>query len=171
MPRLREEGRFCARVIGARVKEFESGAAAQSLQFEVYSQYRDGQWADHEPEHVWGDVWLVKKDGTAYPKAIENLVAVFGWDGDVESWFDEGGDIRADLPACQIVTRAKDEKYLEVAWVNPLSSDPEEHGSGTGASDDHSARIKAKYGAQIGAIARACAVKSGKTTDGGDIPF
>lgn len=130
--KLDREGTFMARPVTWGVKTGkESQSVAVNMGFVVTAQ-RDGDewidWSQYDEHIVYGDFWIVKKDGSINTNAVDSLVRAFGpesikWIGDIRR-------IDGDPPQVpvQIVVKAEDFKgttYYKVAFINAADYEPQ----------------------------------------------
>ena len=71
------EGIFKARPLQWRVKVFDGSlSVAIAIEFAIVAQLADNEWQDwsgYDEHRVWGDWWVVKKDGKPNVSAVEQL--------------------------------------------------------------------------------------------------
>ena len=79
---MTEPGIYRARIIASNVEEKDTGSVRFGAQYEAYQYKEGGQWHDLDtPETIFGDVWIVKKDGTLNDQSIKRLMEAIEWDG------------------------------------------------------------------------------------------
>ena len=88
MRRLDRPGIFKARLLNWAVRTADSGAVAVAAEYLILAQLDGSEWIDWsgaEEHSVFGDTYVVKKDGTVHTSGVEQLVAALGWNGDLRS--------------------------------------------------------------------------------------
>ena len=130
--KLDREGTFMARPTTWGVKTSEKSASvAVNMGFVVTAQ-RDGDawtdWTQYDEHTVYGDFWIIKKDGTINTTAVDALVKAFGPDS--IKWIGDLRKIDGPPPATdvQIVVRSEDYNgttYYKVAFLNPADYEPQ----------------------------------------------
>lgn len=153
MPTIDREGAFRVKVVDHALKEVPSGALAVNLMLEVLEQYDPSteQWIDWTESapgyHVYGDYWVVGKDGSLKKAICQDLIRNAGWDGKLESVQDK--DFDAWTPFQTKVE--KDGEYYRASFCNAYDSTP--GGGGMKTLDDDRARAYAqKHGAALKAL-------------------
>lgn len=160
MSLIDREGTFRADIIEYGLKEQESGSVAVAIQVALLEQWNgDGwdDWKDYGME-AFGDLWIIKKDGTLNQRQVEALVKHCGWDGSFGSIVD-----RTWSPSlCQVVIKAdtyNDETRYKVSWVNDYEKRPGQ----LGTIDPAKAKdLQVRYGADLRAIVGNAKVNSSK---------
>ena len=159
MKRLAQTGIFKAQVLSWGVRKANSGAIAVNFEFLIRSELENDTWAswdDFDQHTVYGDWWVVKKDGTINQGAVDQLVQVLGWNGDLNS-------IIGDPPALIVQIAVKDEEYdgktrYKAAWMNPEDYQP----AGVGEAPAEVQVIQNRFGGLLRAAAAASAQKQGQ---------
>ena len=85
-------------------------------------------WAEFEANHIVGYHYVIKSDGTVNQSGVDQLVAAFGWDGELDSIFG------TSPPSSQVQLNVKEELYngqvqVKVAWLNPGDYEPDSRGA------------------------------------------
>lgn len=145
------EGNFRANIVGpVELTQAQSGAVAARMRFRVFEALHNGQWQDWTPYEVEvdGEIWILKKDGTANENAVRNLVEALGWDGSVESL------VGTDWSEVPVQITVKRDSYngherFRVAWINHADSQP----FGSAVDETKVRELQARFGAQLRAIA------------------
>jgi hypothetical protein len=157
MRRLDRPGIFKARLLNWAVRTAESGAVAITAEYLILSQLDGSEWIDWsgaEEHSVFGDTYVVKKDGTVHTSGVEQLVAALGWNGDLRS-------VVGRPPDVVVQVTVKDEEYqgkkrLKVAWVNPGDYTPRPET----ASDSDVAKLQVRFGSLLRAAASVATKKA-----------
>ncbi len=156
MMNLEREGIFKARILAWSVREADSGAVSVNLRLLILAELEGTAWQSWEgfEEHaVYGDFYVVKKDGTVNTAAVEQLAAAIGWDGNLGSILGAPPD-----KVVQVTVKAdtyKDVTRYKAAWINPEDYTPTPQGESEGD-------VK-KLQARFGSLLRAAAQGSKKT--------
>lgn len=129
--KLDREGTFMARPATWGVKTGkESQSVAINMGFVVTAQ-RDGDewidWSQYDEHVVYGDFWIVKKDGSINTNAVDSLVRAFGpesikWIGDLRRI-----DGQPPETPVQIVVEPDDffdPPRFKVKWINAADYEP-----------------------------------------------
>lgn len=150
------EGIFRVRAETWKVRRADnSKSVAISFRFAILEQL-DGQewhdWGQYGGYFVYGDFYVVKKDGTVNAKAVEQLSQSLGWDGSLRTV--------ATCAPPDVVVQVKVEENIyngrttyRAAWMNPGDFVP----TGGGEDEDSVRELDALFGSQL----RAAAVGSG----------
>ncbi len=136
-------------------KASDSKSTAISLRFRVVGQWMpDDQtwhdWSVYEETHVFGDYWVIKKDGTVNAKTVEQLAKSLGWQGSF-------GQVATSPPpdvVVQVEVRSevyKGAKRYRAEWMNPEGHIP--GGSDRGADEAAVRELDALFGSQVRAVA------------------
>jgi len=157
MMRLDRPGIFKARPLSWAVRTAESGAVAVALEYLVLAQLDGSAWIDWsgaEDHTVYGDTYVVKRDGTVHTSGVEQLVAALGWNGDLRA-------VAGAPPKVVVQVAVKEEEYqgkkrLKVAWVNPGDYSPRPEG----ASGGDVARLQVRFGSLLRAAAAVATKKA-----------
>lgn len=157
MRRLDRPGIFKARPLNWGVRTAESGAVAIALEYLILAQLDGSAWVDWSgaDEHaVFGDTYVVKKDGSVHTSGVEQLVAALGWNGDLRS-------VAGQPPQVVVQITVKEEEYqgkkrLKASWVNPGDYSPRPEA----ASDGDVARLQVRFGSLLRAAAAVAAKKA-----------
>jgi hypothetical protein len=187
---LDREGIFKVRPITWRVKGFEGKKSiAIALEFVVLAQLNEANewepWDGYAEVRVWGDYFVVKKDGTPNVGTCEQLAASMGWTGSLRMV------ASGPPPECVVQVTVKADTYnnetrYKAGWMNPGDYVP----SPGGASAEEIDAMDAQFGSLLRAAAssakkaappkaaakpKPAATPMGEPTktvaDHGDIPF
>lgn len=152
MTNLDRPGIFKARPVQWKVKTFEGKASvAIAIEFVVTAQLDGGDWVDwsgYAPHHVWGDFFVVKKDGTSNVATVQQLAVSLGWNGSLRQ-------INSTAPPQdEVQITVKDEvyngkTYYKASWINPGDYVP----NGGGADDAEVDQLEARFGSLLRAAA------------------
>ncbi len=150
MRRLDRPGIFKARPLSWAVRTADSGAVAIAIEYVVLAQLDGTSWVDWSAadEHaVFGDTYVVKRDGTVHTSGVEQLAAALGWNGDLRA-------VAGAPPQVVVQITVKEEEYqgkkrLKVSWVNPGDYSPRPEA----ASDSDVARLQVRFGSLLRAAA------------------
>ena len=149
---LQQAGIFKVRTNNWEVYEAQSGAVAISLTFDILEELDTDRtwasWAEFGDHHVYGSWWVIKKDGTVNPGAIDQLVESLGWDGRLTS-------VAGDPPDKIVQVQVKEEVYEGVTRYKATWMNPEDFAGGSGGGADE-ASVKA-LDARFGSLLRAAA--------------
>lgn len=167
MTALDRPGIFKATIQSWCVRKAEnSKAVAISMEYVVVSQLDGDKWEDwtqyDERYRIYGDTYVVKKDGKVNLSGVEQLAAALGWDGNLAS-------VLGDPPDVVVQINVKEEAWmdnegtertsLKVKWLNPGDYTPEPRGE----SDADVKALGAQYGSLLRAAAAGAARAAGKT--------
>ncbi len=171
------EGNFKAEIVGYGVKEMESGSVSISLRARLREWFSNGEW------HPWeefdmeaeGDIWIVKKDGSANEPAVLSLANCCGWDGDLSSIVNETWQ----PTRCQVVVKKDEYKgnvRFKIAFLNDHDRTP---GGMSNLTPDKARALTSRFGPQFRAIVGTPAPKASPPTpytkpadvEGEKIPF
>jgi len=153
---LSRPGIFKARPVAWSVKQFDSGSVAINMKFLVLAEL-DGKdwlsWSEYEEHHVYGDWFVVKKDGTINTDAVEQLVACIGWDASL-------GSIVGSPPDVVVQISVKPDEYrgetrYKASWMNPEDFVPAPQGE----SPEEVRQLDARFGSLLRAAAGAAKAK------------
>src|SRR3972149_5699232 len=153
MRRPDRAGIFKARVLRWHVRTSQqSQSLAVSMEFQVAAQLDSTNWVDwseYEDYCVFGDFWVVGKDGAINTQGVENLVLAIGWDGDLLS-------VTGAPPDVVVQITVKEEVYngqtsYKAAWINPedFTPMPQE------ASAEEVSQLQRRFGPLLRAAATA----------------
>jgi hypothetical protein len=147
---LDRSGIFKARPQGWSIYEAESGAVAIKMKLLILEEL-DGttwtSWADYEEHIVYGDFYVIKKDGAVNSKQVEALVLALGWDGDLRS-------VIGEPPDCIVQVTVKPDEYkgttrYKASWVNPEDFTPTPQGE----SEGDVKKLQSRFGSLLRAAA------------------
>lgn len=149
---LDREGIFKARPVAWFIRQSENTqSVAVVIEYLVTAQLVDGDWLDwtqYEPHKVWGNHFVVKRDGSANVSTVKQLAEAIGWRGSLKQITDE------TPPDCIVQVAVKPNVYegkttYRVEWVNPEDYVP----TGGGASTDAVDKLELRFGALLRAAA------------------
>jgi len=151
MKRLEQEGIFKMKPLSWDIREAESGAVAVSMSFKVLEELVDGKWeswATYEEHMVYGDWWVVKKDGTINEGAVEQLATSLGWDGNLAS-------VTGTPPEKIVQVLVKPDTYEGVTRYKGSWMNPEDYtGGAPGAADPATVKgLQTRFGSLLRAAA------------------
>lgn len=167
MTLLDRPGRFKAIPRQWRIKQFDaSQAIAIGIEFDIVAQWDGSQWIDWTSydAQVWGDWFVVMKDGKPNEKPVLQLATSLGWFGGLRDILD------APPPRKVVQLTVKPDTYQgttrhKATWMDPEDADPNAAGE-QGPSPEKVSVLDAKIGSQLRALAGKAARKP---VD--DIPF
>lgn len=139
---LNRDGKFLAKMVAWRAKQFDSGAVAIGIEFRATDELFGDDWEPmREPATVFGDFWVVGKDGSPNTKTAKRMSAI-GWDGTFSS-------INSPPPEGPVRITVEPENYKgkttwKVKWVNPLTKDGDAGGESASTAD-----LDAKFGSKL----------------------
>lgn len=147
------EGNFKAHILDYGIRKADSGAIAVTIKAQLMALWDSEQqdwipWSEYDQE-AWGDIWVVKKDGSLNENAVKSLINHAGWDGTLESIANKTWQ-----PAdCQV--QIQENKYqgettYRVSFVNDLERIP---GGINSLSQQEVGALAAQYGAPLRALA------------------
>lgn len=155
MRSLDRAGIFKARPVAWTVKVFDQSggqAVAISITFAIVAQLDGGEWIDSaEQEHrVFGDYFVVKRDGSPNVGTVQQLSASLGWQGSLKL-------VQAtpnQPPACVVQITVKEEAYngktfFKAGWMNPEDYVPTQGG----ADDATVEQLESRFGSGLRAAA------------------
>lgn len=155
---LDREGIFKAKPVAWKVKKFDGkNTIAIAIELAIVAQLDGQQWTDwrqYDQVHVWGDWFVMKKDGQPNTAAIEQLATSLGWDGSLRAMFGSPPD-----RVVQITVKAENyngETYHKATWMNPEDFVP----TGGGANEQEVGQLEARFGSLLRAAAGAGAKKA-----------
>lgn len=147
-------GTFRANIVEYGLKKVDSGSVAITVRAVLDQMWDEDNkdwvmWADYDQE-AYGDVWIVKKDGSLNQNAVTSLCRNAGWDGNIES-------IQAATwhpNQCQVVVQAdtyNGETRFKISFVNDYFRTP--GGLGGNMSPEDAKSLQMKFGSQLRAMA------------------
>lgn len=150
--KLEQEGRFKARVTSWAMKQRPSGAVCVTLALTILEQYDFDEekwvsWAEADEHYVYGDFYVIKKDGKLNTGTVEQLWKALAWDGDPEVI------ANSPPPTTPVQIEVKAEQYQgntyhKASWIDPVDHVPS-RGTVVGASGEELVSIKQRFGAQL----------------------
>lgn len=84
---VQQEGLFRGFILTWGLKEFDSGSICAKMKVQLTEAMIDGEWVDWSDAglSVWGDIWVVGKDGNLNERNCNDLIRSVGWDGDFDT--------------------------------------------------------------------------------------
>ncbi len=169
------EGTFRARPIDQGIKTFkDSMAIAIGVRYQIIEQLDGADWQEVDGYTAFGDLWVIKKDGTPNEEAVKRLMELFGWDGDLETVTSQDWSERP----VQINVEANEydgRTHYSVAWVNPYDYSPQR--AVNNIDEETAKQLAARYGAQLRAIGaskrshnNSAAATSARSRPAGELP-
>jgi len=177
-------GRFKARVLGTGIRKSDkSKSVSISFRF-LLTEYFNPEsnlwvpWSEYR-QTIFGQAWIVKKDGKPNDDAVENVCRVFDWSGNLAD-FNESG---RSWPQCSVTLDYEEYNGTEILKVKWINSYDDEGGRAFGNMEESEMNtMDAVLGSQFRAIAGNVARNKPKqeavpaaappASDGGDeIPF
>lgn len=156
---LDREGIFKCRPVSWRVKSFEGKkSVAIAIEFVVLAQLNDANdwepWDGYAEVRVWGDYFVVGKEGQPITVTCEQLASSMGWTGSLRAV--AGGP----PPDCVVQVQVKADTYKDstrhkAGWMNPGDYMPTPGGAPADEVD--------LLDAQFGSLLRAAAASSKKS--------
>lgn len=143
-------GNFRANILEYGLKEMDSGAVAVSLHVKLTELFDNGEWHEWEQFDMecFGDVWIIKKDGSINDKASESLIKHAGWDGNIDSIT---GETWKPTP-CQVVVNKEEYQgrtSYKVAFINDHSRTP---GQMSNVTPEKAKELQNRFGSQLRAL-------------------
>lgn len=146
------EGSFRGVILEYGIKEFPSGSVSIKFKAELTEIYdfEQEQWLpwDYDME-VYGDCFVVKKDGNLNEAAIASLVDNAGWDGKFQSITDQTWK----PTPCQFSVKKSEHQgktYFNAAFINGFDDEP---GGSLPQMDPVKVKgLDAKFGSQLRAL-------------------
>lgn len=163
--RLQQEGDFKALPRFWTLKNTKSGAVAVNIEFLILEEHEGGEWAswsEFPDHHVYGDWWVVKRDGRPNQSAVDQLVSCLGWNGDLNAIF-------GDAPEQIVQINVKAEVYNGSTYYKATWMDEEGAaigGGNFGADETERKALAGKFNSLLKAAASAKAKPKGKGPKG-----
>ncbi len=151
MRRLDRPGIFRARPLSWSVRASEtSQAVALSIEFLILAQFEGSRWtnwAEYEPHRVFGDFYVIKRDGSVNQTMVEQLAASLGWSGDLR-------EVGQAVPEVTVQITVKEDAYngqvrFKADWINPGDHVPPPAGTAKGELG----ALQARFGSLLRAAA------------------
>ncbi len=117
-------------------------------------------WHECDEHIVYGDFWIVKKDGGINATTVDSLVAAFGWDGNLRS-------VNDFPPAVEVQITVNKETYndrifYKASWINHRDYTP-----GPDLADDGQiASLDGRFGSMLRAAAASAQRTNGNNQTG-----
>lgn len=135
------------------IKKYDSGAIGVSILFGILSEWNGedwSSWAEYEAHEIYGNFFIVKKDGGLNDTQVEALCKALNWSGNLQDFSDEN----AQFSDCVITVG--EEQYngqnrLKVKWANPIGWAP--NPSISNIDDGEIGTLQKRFGSQLRAIA------------------
>ena len=148
---LDRDGIFKAVPVSWSIKEArETSSVAISIQFRIVAQLDGSEWMsweEFEPHQVWGDFWIIKKDGTINQTTVEQLSDALGWSGSLV-------EVQGTPPAAIVQVTVKADEFngvtrFKASWLNPGDYSP----TPGGAPPEKVKALQARFGSLLRAAA------------------
>lgn len=144
------EGIFKVRPREWWVRKADSNAVAVSFDFDILEQHNGtdwDSWAEYEQHTVFGDYWVVKKDGTINTAVVEQLAASIGWDGNLSAVQDTPPNVVAQITVKAETYEGK--TRFKAGWMNPENFTP----GPAGAAPEEVNQLQSQFGSLLRAAA------------------
>jgi len=156
------EGIFKAKPLDWSVKKFDgSSSVAINIRFEIVSMLNDqggwDDWTQFVETFVYGDFFVLKRDGSVNDVTVKQLSESLGWNGSLHQ-------VATNRPPdCIVQVSVKHEtyngkSYFKAGWINPENFTP----SGQGEDADSAKALDAQFGSLLRAAANSGARPTGK---------
>ena len=170
MRRLDRDGIFKVYVMSWALKAIEGKlSVAVSIQFKILAQLSTGpgdrlwqSWDEYEEHNVWGDFWIIGKEGKLLVEGLEKLSAALNWNGDLKA-------VTLNTPpqerVCQVTVKGEDYKgkiQYKANWIQHKDFSPGKGGK-RAARDANVMDLHMQYGSQIRAALGSTAHQRGKS--------
>lgn len=143
-------GVFRAKPVSWVVKTFKaSRSVAIGVEFKIIAQLDESDswqsWEEFEPHRVFGDFFIVGREGQPNTKTCGRLRDALGWSGNLKL---------GQVPDVEVRIEVESEVYqgttrFKVKWLNPLDYMPESFG----ASPEEVGQLEAQFGSLLRAAA------------------
>ena len=154
-------GRFQVQPLEWWLRESAGGAVGVSIVFlviacwEPHADDPNGapawqDWSEYGPYRTGGTFWVVKKDGSVNQSGVDQLKAVFGWDGNIGQFYQavpEGVKAQIDVT----LEEFKGQQSYRANWLYPFDA-PVGGGAGM-ASEEKGREINNRFGSLLRAAA------------------
>lgn len=145
-------GIFKARASAWKVKRFDnSRSVAIAIRFDLLEMLNQGQWtslAEFGQFQVYGDYFVIGKEGGVNQTAVDQLARSLGWAGSFRAV--EAGPPPPDLVQVKVVEdRYGEEVRFKASWLNPGDYKPDFAGKDPEGVRD----LDAEYGSLLRAAA------------------
>lgn len=159
--RLEVEGRFKAKPTSWTMRTRDSGAVCVSIGYAILAQYDYDEetwvdWSEADEHYVYGDHYVIKKDGTTNVVTVEQLYAAIGWEGDPDALLVEPPNVVVQISVERDEYQGK--VNYKVTWLDRGDAVPRKGGSKTAAPEDL-VSVKARFGGALRAAAAAAKAK------------
>lgn len=161
--KLDREGRFKARPTSWTMRTRDSGSVCVSIGYAILAQFDYDteswiEWGDAADDvYVYGDHYVIKKDGKPNNPMIEKLYDALGWDGNPDALLAAPPDI-----VVQISVKADEyqgKTTFKVDWLDRGDAIPRK-GGGANATPEDLVSVKAKFGSVLRAAFGAAKAKT-----------
>lgn len=149
--RIDRQGMFRGRLVDFGIKTARSGAVAITVHAEIDAALIDDQWEDWTEFEfdVFGDLWVIGRDGQIVEFVARDLCAFAGWDGDLESvvsgsWTPPGLVFHVQPNEYEGIIRYKLTRVVDPE--NPV------RGTISGVTADEARALQAEYGPALRAV-------------------
>ncbi|MCE2456175.1 MAG: hypothetical protein J4G12_10270, partial [Gemmatimonadetes bacterium] len=176
MNALDRDGLFKARLLSWSVYEAESGAVAVSCELHILEEWNGADWEDwsgYEDYRVFGNWWVIKRNGTVNASAVAQLRNSLGWDGSLDS-------VMGPPPGRTVQVVVRGEEYNGRVQHKASWMQPGDHKPNRGVDTDRVGQLQARFGSLLRAAASSgaapaatatAAVAPAKPDPDDDLPF
>lgn len=124
-----------------------SASVAIAIEFVIISQLDGSEWAswaEYEEHRVWGDFWIIGREGKPNIQKCEQLAAALGWSGQLRDV------VAGGPPPCIVQVTVKENVYegktsFRVDWIEPEDYVP----TGGGADADEIDALDNRFGSLL----------------------
>lgn len=161
--KLDREGRFKARPTSWTMRTRDSGSVCVSIGYAILAQfdYDEETWsewgADADDVYVYGDHYVIKKDGKPNNPMIEKLYDALGWDGNPDALLVAPPDV-----VVQVTVKADEyqgKTTYKVDWLDRGDAIPKK-GGGANATPEDLVSVKQRFGSVLRAAFGAAKAKA-----------
>lgn len=151
--KLDRAGLFKANIKSWGIKEAKSGAIAVNIEFGILSMKVPGEdawedWSGYDA-FVYGDFWVIGKNGMPNESAVKQLVECLAWTGELR-------DIQQGPPAVVVQVLVNEEEYDGKTYFKATWMNPEDYVGGPNHADDGEvAAMSTRFGSMLRASASA----------------
>lgn len=163
------EGIFKAKPVAWSVKTFEGKqSVALNVEFVIVAMLDQGEWQDwtlYDTCRVWGDFFVVKKDGRPNTAQVQQLAESLGWNGDLRVVFGEPPDVVVQVTVKEETYDGR--TFYKAAWVNPEDYVPGPKGGADAATVE---QLQTRFGSLLRAAATSKSAPGAKAAAPGAKP-